>query len=131
MTAICHTHTYFSMQRFPAVKLLQMGLFSLRKGQHHGAAGIIGHIQPLAQHPGQLHSPHVEPGHQAARYRVIARMENGGVGLGGAHGYIVLPFHYGHLQLVSGQLKGCSRAGNTTADHKNIIHIPNLPTRLT
>ena len=105
----------------PAEQDLQ-GLFVLfGEGGHKGAAPAVGHIQRRAQLSCQLCAPHVESGHQGARFRVVPGVENGGVGLGGAAGHIVGPLQHADAQLVPGQMEGRRCAGDAAADDNDVV----------
>ena len=110
----------------PGLEGVQGGALLRGEGQHKRAAGPIGDVQLLAQLPGQSHTPHVEPGHQGAGQGIIAGVENGGIGLGGAVGHVVFLLQNAHPDLVFGELKGRGGAHNAAADDEYIVHKQNL-----
>ena len=105
----------------PSEQDLQSLLIPLGEGGHKGAAPAVGHIQRPAQLSRQIRAPHVEPGHQGARLRVIPGVENGGVGLGGAAGHVVGPLQHADAQLITGQMEGRRCAGDAAADDNDVV----------
>ena len=58
---------------------------------------------------------------QGARLRVIAAVNDAGVGTGSAHGNIVFLFQQTDTQIVPAQLSGCHTADHTGTDNGNVI----------
>ena len=75
----------------PAVqKRLQRFAFGLAEGQHKAAHACKGYAEPFAYLARHAVALCVQPGHQGARLRVVPRVDDGAVRLGGAVGHIVL-----------------------------------------
>ena len=98
------------------------GLLLRGEGQHEGAALPVGYVQLGTQFFCQGGTPYVEFGHKRARLGVISGMENGGVCLGGAVGYVIFPLQNSYVQTIAGELEGGRRAGNAAANNENVIH---------
>ena len=103
-------------------QMLQMGQFLLVQCQHQRAALLIGDIQLCADLLCQRHAAHVQPCHAGAGGGVVACVENGAVGLGGAVCHIVLGLKNDHLVIVARQCVGGSGTDDATADDCYIIH---------
>ena len=103
-------------------QMLQMGQFLLVQCQHQRAALLIGDIQLCADLLCQSHAAHVQPCHAGAGGGVVACVENGAVGLGGAVCHIVLGLKNDHLVVVARQCVGGSGTDDATADDCYIIH---------
>ena len=111
------------------IQFLQVGQLFRAEGQHQTAALQVRHIQPGADLLGQCGPLHVEPRHPGARFGVVASVQNGTVGLGGAVGHVIFSLENGGLQRVMGQLIGGCRTNDTAADncyiqHKNLLIAP-------
>ena len=105
----------------PLQQRLQTGAVRLVKAQHQRAVADEIKVQFLGQLPHQAVALHVEPGHPGAGGRVIARVDNGTVGLGGAGADILGLFQQAGFQLIAGQFAGYGTARHTAADHHYII----------
>ena len=111
------------------IQFLQVGQLFRAEGQHQTAALQVRHIQPGADLLGQCGPLHVEPRHPGARFGVVASVQNGTVGLGGAVCHVIFSLENGGLQRVMGQLIGGCRTNDTAADncyiqHKNLLIAP-------
>ena len=111
-----------SIAQAPGIERLQRGALPCVEGDHQGACGPIGNVQLAAQLSGQRGAADVAAGHEGAGLRVIPGMENGGVGLGGAAGHIVLPLQHRYGQPIFGQLIGRCGAGDAAANEDDIEH---------
>ena len=115
-------HIGHAVGRAVLVQVLQVGQLALGQSQHEGAALLVGNIQLCADLLGQLHTAHVQPCHLGAGSGVVACVQNGAVGFGGAVGHVVFCLQNDDFVLVARQCVGCSGADHTTADDSNIIH---------
>ena len=111
------------------IQFLQVGQLFRAEGQHQTAALQVRHIQTGADLLGQCRALHVEPCHPGARFGVVASVQNGTVGLGGAVCHVIFSLENGGLQRVMGQLIGGCRTNDTAADncyiqHKNLLIAP-------
>ena len=77
----------------------------------------------LRHHPISLD---VHLGHEAAMGGVVARMDDGAVGLGGAAAHIRLPLQNQHISLIAGQIPGHRAAGDTRSDDQAIVQTKRL-----
>ena len=108
------------------IQLVQGGAVVLADHDHKASVILIGEIQLLGQrghHPAALH---VQPGHERAVGRVVPRVDDGAVGLGGAAAHILLPLQHQHVRPVAGHLPGNGAAGYPCADDGNINHASSL-----
>ena len=117
----------------PVVKGAQGGQLLGAEGHHKRAHPLEGHLQLFADLAGEAVALHVQPGHQGAGLRVVARVDDGAVGLGGAGGDVRRGLQHCHPQPVAGQLIGRRRAHHAAADDDYIVHRkippkPNMPT---
>ena len=90
--------------------------------KHQRAAVFVRHIQLLAQFGSHFAAFDVQACHQRAGLRVVARVDYGGVGPGGAHGDVVFLFKHKHAELVFAQREGGGCAGDAAAYDYHIVH---------
>ena len=110
-------------------QMLQVGQLLFVQCQHQRAALLIGDIQLCTDLLGQRYAAHIQPCHAGAGGGVVACVENGAVGLGGAVCHIVLGLKDDHLVVVARQCVGCGGTDDTTADDCYIIHCSFPPVR--
>ena len=110
-------------------QMLQVGQFLFVQCQHQRAALLIGDIQLCADLLCQCHAAHIQPCHAGAGGGVVACVENGAVGLGGAVCYIVFGLKDDHSVVVARQRIGGSSTNDATADDRDIIHCSFPPVR--
>ena len=110
-------------------QMLQVGQLLFVQCQHQRAALLIGDIQLCADLLGQRHAAHIQPCHAGAGGGVVACVENGAVGFGGAVCHIVLGLKDDHLVVVARQRVGGSGTDDATADDCYIIHCSFPPVR--
>ena len=110
-------------------QMLQVGQLLLVQCQHQRTALLVGDIQLCADLFSQRYAAHIQPCHVGAGGGVVACVENGAVGLGGAVCHIVLGLKDDHLVVVARQRVGGSGTDDTTADDSYIIHCSFPPVR--
>ena len=100
----------------------QEGAVLLAEGQDQTAGLPVGHVQfgaDLLRHADALH---VQPGHFRVRLRVVARVEDGAVGLGGTPGHVAEGLQHREAQPEPAQAVGAGRADYAAADNDDILH---------
>ena len=108
------------------IQLVQRRAVVLADHDHKAAVVLIGEVQLLGQSGHQAAALHVQLGHQRAVGRVVPRVDDGAVGLGGAAAHILLPLQHQHVRPVAGHLPGNGAAGYPCADDGNINHASSL-----
>ena len=105
----------------PLQQRVQTGTVRLIKAEHQRTVADEIKVQFFGQFPHQAVALHIEPGHLGAGSRVIARVDDGAVGLGGAGADVLGLFQQAGFQLIAGQLAGYGTARHAAADHDYII----------
>ena len=106
----------------PLQKLLQPGQARLLKAHHQGPVPAIREVQLPGQRLHPAAALHVEPGLHRAGGGVEPGMNNGGIGLAGAHAYVLSLLRQADFQLPAAQLPGHGAAHRAAADDDGIVH---------
>ena len=94
----------------------------LVKRQNERADALVANRQVAAQLLHDLRAANVQLRHERAVLRVVACVDDGAVGLGRAHGNVILAFEYEYAQLVLRELVGKRCADHAAAHDGYIIH---------
>ena len=103
-------------------KLLQPGQARLLKAHHQGPVPAIGEVQLPGQRLHPAAALHVEPGLHRAGGGVEPGVNNGGIGLAGAHAHVLPLLRQTDFQLPAAQLPGHGAAHRAAADDDGIVH---------
>ena len=106
----------------PLIQGLQVGQGILVDTHHQGAAPVERKIQLLGQVLHHLIALHVQLGHQGSVGGVVACVNNGAVGLGGAAAHVLRLLQHTDFGLVPGQLAGGGAPGHTGPNDDYVIH---------
>ena len=98
----------------------QVGTVSLVQHDHERAVLAVVEVQLLAQGGHHLAPEDVELCHEGAVLGVVACVDDGGVGLGGAAADILRPLHHEDGCVLPGELPGNGTAANACADDDDI-----------
>ena len=112
-------HAVFHAAR---VECLQGFQLRLTERQNVAAGLPERHVQPSAKLRHQPVPLHIQPRHVRAGMGVVARVDDGGIGLAGTVCNVVALFQHRHGQLVARQLVSARRTDDAAADDDDIVH---------
>ena len=121
-----HAHAGHAVRHTVFVQAAHGCHFLIGKSQHQAADLAVFDVERSALLFRQRTSPHIQPRHGGARFRVVPRVHDGAVGACGAHGDVVLLFKHRRAQLMLRQQIGHVCAHDAAADDGHIQHIVSL-----
>ena len=109
------------------IQLDQVGTVFLADHDDQRTVALVVEVQILGQLLHHEAALDVQLGHQRTIGGVVAGMDDGGVGLGGAAADIFCALQNQDISLLTGQFAGDGTAGNTCADDDNIDQVQITP----
>ena len=107
-------------------QLFQRRVAFLTKGNHQRGVPLYGHVQLLVELIEHGVAQDVELGLKGAGFRIVAAVDDGGVGLALPVADIVGLFQQQHLGLAAHELSGCAATHHTAADDDHIVNLVHL-----
>ena len=105
------------------VQLHQVRAILLAEHDDEAAVLDVMEVQLLGQPGHDAAAFDIQLRHQAAVRRIVAGVNDGAVGLGGAAADVLLALDHEHIGLLARQLAGNRAAGNASADNDDIRHV--------
>ena len=126
LLAVNNAQTFHAVCFAPMQQLLQTGLVLFVKAHDQGAVAAVGEVQLVAEALHHAAAGHVELRLFRAGHGVKACVNDGGIGLAGAHAHVLALFAQGNAQVIPAQLPCCGTAHSAAADDDGVInHVKN------